>query len=316
MFLSGIILIPSLLISLGYCFIGKYVYTLGARNIKYWVDIKNKRAQELTAKGNKIIFLSGSNTLHGLDSKRASEETGLPVLNYGLHGAFASYIFELGKQIAHKGDIIVMPLEFEYYSNENNPNHQSPYLEYLISYLPEEFQKANLYEKFVISTFLVQNWLLKPTFNLKKNEITTEFEGQLNEYGDYIDHEGTEEKFLKSLNTVKRITADIPKDLKNYPLYNFIQYCKENDIKLYAMLPNYYRPKDFTKEEMKAYSDIIDFYREQDVPFIGLPESSYFTEKTMFKDTIYHTNEVGTKIRTDWIIKNVLSQPEIRKINN
>ena len=106
------ILISSVILFIGNRFIGKNVYTKGAANIRYWVNVKNERAKELDKQGNKIVFLSGSNTLHGLDSKYASEKTGLPVLNYGLHAAFDIYMFEMGKQILNSGDIVVLPLEF------------------------------------------------------------------------------------------------------------------------------------------------------------------------------------------------------------
>ena len=314
MFISAFILIPAIFIFIGYSFIGKNIYSKGARNIQYWIDVKNQRADELTQKGNKIIFLAGSNLLHGLDSKYAEQVTGLPVLNYGLHAAFGPYALEMGKKIAKPGDIVIIPLEFTYYTETSSINHQSPYMEYLISYLPDEFYKADLYEKFIISLFLVQHWIVKPTFNYEKNSSTKDFENQLNEYGDYIDHSGTTEKFLKLVDGHK-IAQKIPDDCSKYPVYNFIQFCKENNITLYAMMPNYYHTENFSDEEKTAFEKIKSFYEQNGVEFIGDIKSGSYPEKTMFYDTGYHTNETGTKVRTDWIIENVLSIPEIKNIN-
>ena len=309
------ILISSVILFIGNRFIGKNVYTKGAANIRYWVNVKNERAKELDKQGNKIVFLSGSNTLHGLDSKYASEKTGLPVLNYGLHAAFDIYMFEMGKQILNSGDIVVLPLEFVYYSEPKTSSLQAPFAEYVISYMPEYYQKSSFPKKIGIVMFLAQTYIKNPKVDYSENENMEEYKPQLNDYGDFIDHIGTTEKFMLNKGAGSQISQNIPKNYNNFPLYDFIKYCKENNIKTYAIMPNYYRDKEFTKEEEENFNKIKAFYDEQGVTFIGSLKDGSYTDKNLFSDTGYHTNEKGTKQRTDWIIDNVLSVSEIKNIN-
>ena len=316
-FLLGSFFFFSVLIGLGYFFIGKNVYTKGAQNIKYWIEVKNKKAEELSSQGNKIIFLSGSNALQGIDSKYFQEELKLPVLNYGIHAAFGSYIFEQVKEVVKPNDIIVLPLEFIYYDKSNIKSTESPFMEYLISFLPNEYKKANLYDKFVISLFLIQNWVCHPTFNFEKNKDISVKKEEINEYGDFIAHIGTTDKFLKTKNAQVDILENLPSssEYNRFPLYKFIQYCKGNNIKLYAIAPNYYHEKEYTKDEIIAFEKIKLFYKEQGVDFIGEINDGALNNKEFFFDTAYHTNVEGTKIRTKWLIENIFSIPAIKNIN-
>ena len=315
-----IILILFMIFSAGILFIGnkyigKNVYTKGAANIRYWVNVKNERVKELDKKGNKIVFLSGSNGLHGLDSKYASEKTGLPVLNYGLHAAFDIYMFDIGKEILNPNDIVVLPLEFNYYQEPSKTSLQAPFAEYVISYMPEYYQKASFTKKIGIVMFLVQTFIKNPKLDYLENENMEEYKTQLNEYGDFIEHNGTTEKFLQNKGAGSRISQNIPKNYSNFPLYDFIQFCRENNIKVYAIMPNYYRDTDFSEDEEENFNKIKAFYSEQGVTFIGNLKDGSYTDKYLFNDTGYHPNEKGAKLRTDWIIENVLSVPEIKNIN-
>ena len=309
------IIISSGILFIGNKFIGKNVYTKGAANIRYWMNVKNERAKELDKKGNKIVFLSGSNGLHGLDSKYASQKTGLPVLNYGLHAAFDIYMFEIGKEILKPNDIVVLPLEFIYYAEPQASSLQAPFAEYVISYLPEYYKKASFPKKIGIVMFLAQTYIKNPKVDYTENEDMEQYKSQVNEYGDFIEHVGTTEKFLSNKGAGQQIVQSIPKNYNNFPLYDFIQYCKENNIKVYAIMPNYYRDKEFSKDEEENFNKIKAFYSEQGVTFIGNLEDGAYTDKYLFNDTGYHPNEKGSKLRTDWIIENVLSAPEIKNIN-
>lgn len=107
-----------------FLFLSAYIYiwwlSLGKyETAEHWLknvyDIKSYRAGEI--KEPKIILLSGSNGLFGISSKVLSDETGMPVINMAGHAAL-SFNFLADTVIHHvnSGDIVLMPLEFEYYS--------------------------------------------------------------------------------------------------------------------------------------------------------------------------------------------------------
>lgn len=310
-FLASTIIIPSLVLFAGDYFVVRHVYSQGSANIEYWIDTKNNHAKELNKKGNKIVFLSGSNTLHGLDSKYATEKTGLPVLNYGVHADFGTYIFEKVKNILKDGDIVVLPLEFNYYSEDSDSALPSPFAEYIISYDKDYYNKAPIMRKLGLVFFMAQYYISHPGTIHEKELITEEYRANLNEYGDYVGHKGTTENFLKN-GKYTTITEDIPKKYNKFSLYKFIQYCKKHDIALYATLPNIYHSKTYTADEMKAFENIKKFYDEQGVFFIGDITSGSYNDKLLFNDTGYHTNEKGTKLRTDWFIENILELDSIK----
>ena len=312
-FLISIVILPIIIIKTGDYFIAKYVYSKGSAHINYWIETKNNRAKELNKKGNKIVFLSGSNTLHGLDSKYASEKTGLPILNYGVHADFGTYIFEKVKEILKDGDIVVMPLEFNYYIEDSEASLPAPFAEYIVSYDKNFYKNASVMRKISLVFFMAQYYLSHPKTINEKFLVSDEYKKQLNEYGDFIGHTGTTERFLETGKPYV-ITENIPKKYNKFALYKFIQYCKKHDITLYATLPNIYHAKEYSIDEIQAFENIKNFYKKQGVIFIGDIKSGSYYDKKLFNDTAYHTNEKGTKLRTIWIIENILLRPDIKAI--
>jgi len=68
----------------------------------------------------RIIIISGSNSLFGFDSGVIEEGTGIPTFNFGLHASLdMSYLSIIAKNIAKKGDVFVAPLEYSFYIREN-----------------------------------------------------------------------------------------------------------------------------------------------------------------------------------------------------
>jgi hypothetical protein len=83
--------------------------------IKNVYDIKENHGRSVL--GKKIILLSGSNALIGINSKVIEKATGLSVLNLAGHAwlDLDFLLFKL-KQYIREGDIVVVPLETRYYS--------------------------------------------------------------------------------------------------------------------------------------------------------------------------------------------------------
>lgn len=89
----------------------------------YWVNdaytYKDYRAKSMQSK--KIIILGGSNALFGINSEVIEKLTGYPVLNLATHaGLDMDYLYYKLKQHIGQEDIVVMPLEFSYYTASDN----------------------------------------------------------------------------------------------------------------------------------------------------------------------------------------------------
>ena len=97
-----------------------FFYQLNAPvGASYWVDslykYKEYRMSKLDAP--RLIIVGGSNVLFGINTEEVEKSTGYKVINFGVHaGMDFDYIYYRLKKNIHKGDIVVMPLEYSYYS--------------------------------------------------------------------------------------------------------------------------------------------------------------------------------------------------------
>jgi hypothetical protein len=99
-----------------------FMYQLGAPvDGEWWVDdvfrYRKLRAENLQSP--KIIIAAGSNGLFGINSRVLEQKTGLPVLNLSGHAELdLDYSFFQIRKFMGNEDIVVLPLEFEYYSRD------------------------------------------------------------------------------------------------------------------------------------------------------------------------------------------------------
>ncbi|TAU03836.1 hypothetical protein ELI55_02375 [Rhizobium ruizarguesonis] len=87
----------------------------------YWIEdaykLKDKAAE--SAHGPKVLIMSGSNAIFGLDSDRLSSMLGKSVINMASHAGLPfDFIAEKSMRHVRPGDVVVAPLEFEYYRRD------------------------------------------------------------------------------------------------------------------------------------------------------------------------------------------------------
>lgn len=69
--------------------------------------------------GRKIIIAAGSNGLFGIDSGILKNQTGLDVVNVSMHASLSlDFLYHKIDVLMHDGDVLVMPLEWQYYYRE------------------------------------------------------------------------------------------------------------------------------------------------------------------------------------------------------
>lgn len=108
-----------ILLSCLYCLL--FLLQLGApRTAEYWIYgekiLKTHLAKKITSP--KLIVISGSNALYGINSELISKKIHRPVVNMGIHaGLPLDWLFTLAETVAKPGDILILPLEWEYYMN-------------------------------------------------------------------------------------------------------------------------------------------------------------------------------------------------------
>lgn len=281
-------------------FIGKGFIKYGESQMVYkWFTQKKEAAKKLDKKGPKLVFLSGSNTLFGVNAERIEKETGIPSLNYGSHGGLTSYIFYDAKRVLKPEDVVIMPLEYQFYLDDNEINSlQNTAIEYAISYDNEYYKQLSITNKLKIIKYLLQ---VKTITCIGK---TVEEEFKLSSRGDTLDNIGVDKDFKKTAKYGKLSSNKVTEKSKKWELYKFINWCKDNNIKMYAFAPNMYHQSTITLEEQQAFEQIKKFYDLAGVKFIGSAQDGFFELEDMY-NTIYHINLKGQKTRTDYFIKKI-----------
>jgi hypothetical protein len=102
------------------CFyIGLFFYQFGAPiPAEYWVREIIIAKEDLARRSAhpKVLIVSGSNSLFGIDTPLLKKKTGMNIVNLGLHAGLAlDQLSQIALRNAKSGDLVVMPLEYEYY---------------------------------------------------------------------------------------------------------------------------------------------------------------------------------------------------------
>ncbi|EIJ8561685.1 hypothetical protein LJP28_004617, partial [Salmonella enterica] len=102
---------------------GIFKYQMGRSVTAEWwvVNVQDKKEQiSNDKKSNRIIFLAGFNGLFGLNSHVISNITGKNAINLAMHASLdISYYRMLLEKNIKDGDIVILPLEYEYYFRQN-----------------------------------------------------------------------------------------------------------------------------------------------------------------------------------------------------
>ena len=94
-------------------------------------------------------------------------------------------------------------------------------------------------------------------------------------------------------------------------LANFINYCHENNITLYAAWPIYlWIDKSFSGDDLAGIHAIEDFYIQHNVEILGNYTDCLY-DAELFYDSTSHLNDEGKRKHTEYLIQ--LLQDKIHK---
>ena len=114
--------------------------------------------------GKKIILASGSNSLFGINSLAIEKTTGLKVANLAVHANLGlNFLYYKIEQHINDNDIVILPLEFDYYYRQNESGEfyshimQWGYYDYLL--------KLSLFDYLVFITNVQKRSILAMAIN-------------------------------------------------------------------------------------------------------------------------------------------------------
>lgn len=267
-------------------------------------NIKNRIAQSI--KVPKLAIVSGSNALFGISCKTIQQQSKVPCLNGGTNAALGiDYLLKLARPWLKPGDIVLLPLEYNFYAYQNTPN--DAYISYVLARDPQYFRTVDLLTQFRFITGVSfdrvrQGILAKikaPEFVVNSNYQSK----NINQYGDETSNLKEQLTGVSTAKPTEIINGTIQPNYGMNIIRDFIHWCQENNITVLATWPNTIWFDAYRGQSQQAFfQSIKQFYKKLEIPLLGKPED-FMYENSLFYDTSYHLNAQGVKQRTQQIIK-------------
>lgn len=304
--------------SLYFVFTEKPLFIPAAYWIQNGIEVKEDRAQQRLQEEKAIFIISGSNSLFGINTPTIERITGYSVYNFGIaRGAIplCLYIYLVEKYV-QKGDIVIAPLEYAYYTIKNNLD-SSVYtslstwgMKY--SYiLPKKWQQElltrnirtywerlpNIFKKIPIEDITTVLQRVKNNKQLTCTVVKHQQKGSnLNSYGEFLeDKEPTKEIFNSSYFDKNPVS-----DYFREEIVSFRDRLAAKGVFLYITFPVTEKQSLFDVDRLET-QEKLQYYRDQikqcGINFFGTDEFYNFNHKYMF-DTSYHLNATGSILRS------------------
>lgn len=283
------------------------VATESSRYIQEWFAVKMRYAER--AQGPKLVFVSGSNALFGIDTAELEARLDRPALNLGSHaGLGVHYILRQARQAVGAGDIVVLPLEYEQYEARK---WEEALVDFISARDPAYFLELSLSEQMECIFAMPPKRLLHGVkarfFPDAKNEDSAYDSKYLNANGDMTNNASAKRTPAAALRAKSKepvfTAAFCPEPQSAEALCDFIAFCRQSGARVLATYPSFlYRDKAFHGADLERMREIAAFYARQGVPVLGTHEA-FLYDADDFYDTIYHLNDVGKRKRTQQLLE-------------
>lgn len=259
-----------------------------------------KHARLASLPSPKIVILGGSNSLYGIDSKMISDQLNMPVVNMSLQaGLPLEYVLNDAKPYIHPGDLVILPLEYEYYFDSSGNNQSIArlleiYPRGLFSLPIKKIEQLPDILKIIFQTKLVR-MRTKTYSNLDLHQAYTP-EGDLVAHLDNPPQPIEPVAFFGSVDGIK--TENIQ------ALNAFAKEVKQNGARAVLFFPSS-RKTNCAATTTPVFDALFQYLKGQlKVTIISSPEA-YCFDDAYFYDTYYHLNRQGRMIRTQKMIQDL-----------
>ena len=265
-----------------------------------YLAVLNDKYERLNAINEpKIVIIGGSATAFGINSEIIEQETGMPVVNFGLYGALGSKaMLELAKSNINKGDIIIFQPEYsaQLYSNFIGATELLQALESGTGMLKSLSARTKLELMASLGKYISD----KNKIISMGNKPSPQNVYAYSSFNQYVDISYPRPynimPDLYDTNALIEISNSIISDEFAESFNNYYKFIKKKKASLYiSMAPiNELAIKNNTVEAKEAYHD----YLEQVflAPVISNIDDSIISCE-YFYDTNYHLNDAGVLLR-------------------
>ena len=307
-------------------YISIFYFQLGAPvEAEWWIkncyDYKDFKASII--KEPKIIILSGSNSLLGINSAIIEKETNYKVVNLSSHAALdLNFFYTKLKAQIKKNDIVVMPLEFDYFNRKNELSNwfsnnmmawgKKSYLDLIsvqsLAHFIFNTSKTRVFEGFNIQTSTNQKKIVSSKEVLTNLDSIWYHEGVkwrgytytgLNEYGDLLADQPLEHRWSEYNGAYIIDSAKVSEYFVS--VYKKIsKLVKDYQGQLILTYPCTMRSGIFdltVPENRKLVDQLIQNLKEHDIS-ISFNPALFNLDIKFFFNSNYHLNYNGAIIRS------------------
>lgn len=286
-------------------------YSPGAIFSQSMIEKKLKFLKKI--KGNKIVFIGGSNVAYGIDCKLVEKKLNLNAMNFGcMVGLGPEILFENVSEFLKPGDTAVLCWEYETYRFHRRSQNLN-YLGMMMGPQNDVFDKIPLLDRLYLKLHFPLNLVRYSIFSLvnSTHDLKDIYKcgWSFDELGNVTSNLGTttnktdlENSPLTPLISEHEIHQDLAKIVNK-----ILSFADKHKIKIYATWPNTYRNSSYNSNTQVATNLGIykSFWKNHGIEVLGEPEDAMFPGE-YFYDSVYHLNQKGTEIRTLKLIDELL----------
>ena len=267
---------------------------------------KHQRLESLSSP--KIVLVGGSNLPFGIKSEMIEEAMGLPVVNMGLHaGLGMNFILSEVEEDIHKGDVVVVSLEYHHFLSSTMYNGE----DVLAALLFDVNRNCISCVKFGQWMAMIPNICLyasKKLINISSPKVD-DFEDlftreSFNEYGDEVAHYG----LASTVHSGDK--PELSKSVYKKSIKRLVEFCDfvESKGATFVLVACPYPESQYILDE-EAIGHIEEELLSAGLSFSIKPQDCVFPDSLMF-NSFFHLSGFGAKVRTKKLI-DVLNKERI-----
>ncbi|WAG08257.1 hypothetical protein NRZ30_04110 [Aeromonas jandaei] len=312
-----------------FIYILAYLYQLGRGvDAEWWVLNVTQKKMNIADnnKENRLLIISGSNAMFGFDSYKLSHLINKNVINLSIHaGLDISYYRMMLDNTVVKGDVVIMPLEYIYYSREDE--YSDWHINNMIAWGHDYLNWIPVWKKIEFFSHVSFQRVLKGLLSEKKTN-TDSYSNVIKYKNDEGTYKGYNYTSLNNKGDINRFNYTSPdvieyiqqpdkhdeelsyyiNDYKNVTTYAKTELLKIKKLiegrggVLYLSWPTTMKSKYFNRYNKHALY-LVHSIKDQLSPlgFTFLCDPFYANlEQSYFLDTNYHLNGNGAKKRSEY----------------
>lgn len=298
------------LFSLYFVFAEKPLFIPADYSAPSYIPIKEYRIQQRPKNKKSIIIISGSNSLFGISSPVIEHKTDYNIYNFGINAGFPLCLYMyFAEKYAQKGDIIIAPLEYGFYTAQDKLTPKAyaqistwamPYTFVLPDHWQKELKKRNIrtYWQRLPNLFRelpIQNPETTLSHVMSSPQLATQ-NAQTNRYGERLQDKKPEKNNFNNGYFKKQSASAYFKN----EITAFRDRLAAKGISLYITFPVSEKQSKFDIDTPET-QDKLQYYREQiescGINFFGT-DSFYNLENKYFFNSHYHLNATGSILRS------------------